>query len=50
MKRCELTKAEMTKDRVDNKSSPSRASSVYTFLLPWLLVFYVSKYGAFHIS
>ena len=33
MKRCELTKVEMTKDRVDHKPSPIRARSVYTFLL-----------------
>ena len=33
MKRCELTKVEMTKDRADNKQSPIRARSVYTFLL-----------------
>ena len=33
MKRCELTKVEMTKDRVDHKPSSIRARSVYTFLL-----------------
>ena len=29
MKRCELAKVEMTKDRVDHKPSPIRARSVY---------------------
>ena len=35
MKRCELTKVEMTKDRVDHKPSPIRARSytLYTLLL-----------------
>ena len=33
MKRCELTKFEMTKDRVDHKPPPITATLVYTFLL-----------------
>ena len=33
MKRCDLTKVEMNKDRVDHKPLPIRARSVYTFLL-----------------
>ena len=33
MKRCSLTKVEMTKARVDHKPSPIMARSVYTFLL-----------------
>ena len=33
MKRCELTKVEMSKDRADHKPSSIRAKSVYTFLL-----------------
>ena len=33
MKRCELTKVEITKDQVDHKPSPIRARLIYTFLL-----------------
>ena len=33
MKRYELTKVEMTKDRADHKPSPFSARSLYTFLL-----------------
>ena len=33
MKRCMVTKVEMTKDPADHKPSPIRARSVYTFLL-----------------
>ena len=40
MKRCELTKVEMSKDRADHKPSPIRAKSVYTFLLGNLGYYY----------
>ena len=40
MKRCELTKVEMTKDQVDHELSPIRARSVYSFLLGNLGYYY----------
>ena len=46
MKRCEWTKVEITKDRVDHKPSPIRARSVFSFLLGNPSLFYFSNYGA----